>query len=136
LLFQTDDLISGPVPEIEAGRGPIQVYATPDGHYVYVANQGTTEEPDEIVSIIGTAERKVVDTVRTGKGAHGVVVCCDGRLAFVTNTFENSLAVIDTDLRKVVKVFSVGQGPNGVTYGKKNEAAVFKVSFSHYCSRP
>jgi YVTN family beta-propeller protein len=105
--------------EIEVGRGPIQVYATPDGHYVYIANEGTPEEPDEIVSIIGTAERKVVDTVRTGRGAHGVVVSCEGGLAFVTNTLDNSLAVIDTDSRKVVKVFSVGQGPNGVTYGKK-----------------
>ena len=36
---------------IDVGRSPIQVHGTPDGHFVYVANQGTDDEPDDAVSV-------------------------------------------------------------------------------------
>ena len=40
-----------------AVRGnPIQVFAMPDGHYVYIANQGLVTNPDNPVSVIDTAK--------------------------------------------------------------------------------
>ena len=60
------------VATVEVGRNPIQVFVTPDGRFVYVANQGTETNPDNIVSVIETSNNKVVATIETGQGAHGV----------------------------------------------------------------
>jgi YVTN family beta-propeller protein len=107
------------VGKISVGRGPIQVYATPDGREVYVANEGTRENPDRRVSVIDLARGEVVATVATGKGAHGVVISPDGRRAFVTNIRDATVSAIDTATREVVVTYAVGAGPNGITYGAK-----------------
>ena len=101
---------------IEVGRNPIQVHATPDGRYVYVANQGTETDPDDTVSVIEVASGQVVDTIRTGTGAHGVAVSNDGSRVFVTNIADSTVSVIDTASRKVAATIPVGKGPNGVTF--------------------
>lgn len=101
---------------IAVGSKPIQVHATLDGRFVYVANQGTEAKPADTVSVIEVATGTVIDTIRTGAGAHGVAVSDDGRLVFVTNIVDGTLSVIDAASRTVVTTFSVGKGPNGVTY--------------------
>lgn len=101
---------------IDVGRNPIQVFATPDGQFVYVANQGTKDEPADTVSVINVATRSVVDTIRTGAGAHGVVISGDGRSVFITNIAAGTVSMIDAGNRSVVKEFAVGKGPNGVTF--------------------
>ena len=59
---------------------------------------------------------RVVDTIRTGRGAHGVSVSDDGAFVFVTNIVDDTISVIDVSSRKVVTSFAVGRGPNGITY--------------------
>lgn len=105
------------VERIDVGRGPIQVHATPDGRRIYVANQGTAAEPDDTVSVIETATNKVIDTIRTETGAHGVAVSRDGRLVFVSNIAAGTVSVIDNVTRRVIRSVSVGRGPNGITFG-------------------
>jgi YVTN family beta-propeller protein len=104
------------VARIAVGRNPIQLHATPDGRYVYVANQGTETEPDDTVSVIEVAIGRVIDTIRTGRGAHGVAVSADGSRVFVTNIADSTVSVIDAATREVVATYPVGRGPNGVTY--------------------
>jgi len=101
--------------KVRVGRGPVQVFATPDSRYVFAANQGDAT-PGDTVSVIDTATHRVVKTIVTGKGAHGVVVSDDGRWAFVTNIGANSVSVIDTRALAVAAAFAVGRGPNGITY--------------------
>jgi YVTN family beta-propeller protein len=60
----------------------------------------------------------VIDTIRTGMGAHGVVVSDDGDFVFVTNIVDSTVSVIDTNRRLVVATYSVGKGPNGITFRK------------------
>lgn len=110
-----DTSMRAKVGTIAVGRGPIQVHATPDGRSVYVANQGSEAEPDDTVSVIEVESGRVVDTIRTGKGAHGVAVSNDG-LVFITNIVDATVAVIDTASRSVVKTYRVGKGPNGITF--------------------
>lgn len=100
---------------VAVGRGPIQVHATPDGRFFYVANQGSEAEPSETVSVIETASGSV-RTIRTGAGAHGVVVSDDGRFVFISNILANTVSVIDTSTQAVVADFPVGKGPNGITF--------------------
>lgn len=101
---------------IDVGSNPIHVYATPDGGHVYVANQGTEREPSDAVSVIEVATGRVVDTIRTGLGAHGVTVSDDGSTVFVTNIVEGTVSAIDSTRRSVVATYRVGKGPNGIAF--------------------
>lgn len=101
--------------KIPVGTVPIQVYPTPDGRTLLVANQGTKQRPGNTVSVIDLTDNKVVSTVRTGPGAHGVVVDRAGRYAYVSNIYENSVSVLDVKSAKVVASVRVGAGPNGIS---------------------
>jgi YVTN family beta-propeller protein len=103
------------IRKIAVGTVPIQLYATPDSRLLLVANQGTLKKPGTTVSVIDIASMKVAATIKTGQGAHGVVVGHDGRHAFVTNTYANTVSVIDVAERKVVATVPVGKGPNGIS---------------------
>ena len=50
------------------------------------------------------------------KGAHGVVISDDGKRAFITNTVDDTVSVIDTASQKAIKTIKVGKGPNGITF--------------------
>ena len=68
------------------------------------------------VSIVETASFKVVGTVETGRGAHGVVVDPSSRHAYVTNIYGGKVAVLDLAQRKVVARIPVGEKPNGISF--------------------
>ena len=80
-----------------------------------MANQGTPKKPGKTVSLIELESFKVTKTVVTGAGAHGVVVDREGRHAYVTNMYANSVSVLDVKDRKVVKTVPVGKTPNGIS---------------------
>jgi YVTN family beta-propeller protein len=103
------------VRKIAVGTVPIQVYATPDSKTLLVANQGTKQKPGNTVSVIDLTDSKVVKTVQTGPGAHGVVVDREGRYAYVSNIYANSVSVLDVKSAKVVANVRVGDGPNGIS---------------------
>lgn len=104
------------VRRIPVGPGPVQVFATPDGRFVYVANEGTRAAPGTTASVIDVTAGRVVATIETGRGAHGVVVCADSSRAFVTNLFDDTVAEIDVAAQTVLRRFRVGRAPNGVTW--------------------
>lgn len=106
--------------KIDVGPGPIQLVATPDGKQVYVANQGPEATPNDTVSVIDTTTGKVVKTLKTGLGAHGVSASADGAFVFVTNTADDSVSVIDARRQEVVGTVPVGDRPNGIVYGSAN----------------
>ena len=103
--------------KIDVGPGPIQLMATPDGAYVYVANQGSEAAPNNTVSVIDTRTGEVTKTLETGLGAHGVSVSADGAFVFVTNISDDSVSIIDAQRQEVVTTVPVGDGPNGIVYG-------------------
>ena len=103
------------IRKVSVGTVPIQIHATPDSRLLLVANQGTKKKPGKTVSFIDLRNFKVVATIETGLGAHGVVVDRAGRNAFVTNTAANTVSVIDIAERKVVATVPVGKGPNGIS---------------------
>ena len=103
------------IRKIAVGTVPIQLHATPDNRLLLVANQGTPKKPGTTVSVIDVASMQLSATIKTGAGAHGVVVDREGRHAFVTNTYANTVSVIDLAERKVVATVPVGIGPNGIS---------------------
>lgn len=103
------------VGKVEVGTVPIQLYATPDGKTLFVANQGTRQKPGTSVSVIDLQTRKVVKTVQTGAGAHGVALDRGGQHVFVTNIYADTLSVLDASSAKVLATVKVGRSPNGVS---------------------
>ena len=97
------------------GRGPVQVYASADSATILVANQGSEQRPDNRLSIVPVRGAAKTRHVETGRGAHGVAVSEDGSLLAVTNTYANTLTVIDFVSTKVLATLEVGAAPNGVT---------------------
>jgi YVTN family beta-propeller protein len=67
------------------------------------------------VSVIDLATFKAVKTIETAPGAHGVVVTPDGRYAYVTNSYANSVSAIEVTDLKVRATVPVGKGPNGIS---------------------
>lgn len=108
------DLETKQVVKVEVGTGPAQVYIEPYSKYAYVANQGTEDSPSNSMSIVDLEAKKVVDEIETGNGAHGVTVSGDGKFAYVTNMFDNTVSIIDLD-SKQVETIGVGEIPNGIT---------------------
>lgn len=103
------------IRKVSVGTVPIQVYATPDSRELLVANQGSREKPGKTVSIIDLETFKTAKPIETGPGAHGVAVDREGRYAYVTNIYANSVSVLDVKKRKVVAAVPVGKGPNGIS---------------------
>lgn len=103
------------IGKVGVGRTPIQMMVAGDGA-VYVANQGSAQKPSDQVSVIEPSKAKVVKTLVTGQGAHGVAASADGAYVFVTNIEAGTLSVIDAVSRKVIAHHTVGAGPNGVSY--------------------
>lgn len=101
--------------KVNVGTVPIQLAATPDSRTLLVANQGSRSKPGNTVSMIDLQTFKLVKTVVTGSGAHGVAIDREGRLAYITNTYADTVSVIDIKSRAVVSTVRVGKGPNGVS---------------------
>lgn len=110
-----DPAIRKVIGKVAVGTVPIQLYATPDSKLVLVANQGSPEKPGNTVSFIDVTGLKVAATIKTGAGAHGLVITPDGRRAYVTNTYANTVSVINIGDRKVIATVRVGKGPNGIS---------------------
>ena len=104
------------IDKVEVGVGPIQTYVSPDNRFLLVANQGTEGSPSTTVSILRTKTFKVLRTVQTGEGAHGIVIEPSGRHAYVTNMYGNDVAVLDLKAQEVVARIPVGSTPNGVSF--------------------
>jgi YVTN family beta-propeller protein len=71
------------------------------------------------VSVIDIERLAVTHTVETGAGAHGVVIDREGRRAYVTNTYADTVSVLDIATRKVVATIRVGKGPNGISIASR-----------------
>lgn len=101
--------------DLPNAKGPIQMYPTPDGKYVYVADQGVyfDQPPGTNTYKIDLAEGKVSAIIETGNAPHGVVVSPDGRV-WVTNLNGNTVSVIKDD-NKITEI-EVGKAPNGISY--------------------
>ncbi|QGU95984.1 beta-propeller fold lactonase family protein [Clostridium bovifaecis] len=112
------DLATDKVEKVKVGVGPAQLYLDSDDKYVFVANQGTEEKPSNTVSKINLAAKKVVATVDTGKGSHGVVVSPDNKYVYITNIYEATVSVIDNTTNKVITTIPVDREPNGISFKK------------------
>ncbi len=107
-----DGITTEAVPSIGGGGfsgGPTGIAGTPDGHYVYVANQSSAN-----VAIIRTSDRSVIERIGIIGVPWGVAVGSRGDYVYVTNSNRNSVTVIDAVAQSIHAAYAVGAGQLGV----------------------
>jgi len=116
---------------IAVGVSPRDVAATPDGKYVYVANDGSDN-----VSVIDTASNTVAATVAAGTNPGGVAISPDGQYAWVANHDGNNVSVIATAentnaaiRNTVVATVTVGTWPEWVAFTPDGQYAYVTNGF-------
>ncbi|MCK6530732.1 hypothetical protein L6R50_25295 [Myxococcota bacterium] len=101
----------------EDSAGPVQVYPTPDGAHLWVADQGVLDgRPvgDRLLRV-DAATGEVDLVAQVGGGPHGVVVEPDGATVWTTLLVDGTLQSVDAQTGEVLTTTQVGEAPNGVT---------------------
>jgi DNA-binding beta-propeller fold protein YncE len=84
---------------------PQDVRSSPDAKVFYVADLAAGG-----VWEIDPTRFKVIGFIRTGAGAHGLVVARNGRLLYVANRNEGTVSVISFRRRKVIRTLDIPGG--------------------------
>jgi DNA-binding beta-propeller fold protein YncE len=84
---------------------PQDVRLSPDGTIFYIADMGA-----DGVHEVDAAKFALIGFIKTGKGAHGILVSRDSKVLFISNRGEGSISVIDLASRKVVKKWLIPHG--------------------------
>ncbi|MFO0608998.1 MAG: YncE family protein [Polyangiales bacterium] len=114
--FPSRAVSSAPLPD--TARGPAQVFLSPDGARLWVADQGlltSTSYLGNRVYEVDAATLRTVGSAEVGRGAHGVVLSRDGAVVYVTGTLDDSVAALDAATRRRLGDVPVGAMPNGIT---------------------
>lgn len=97
--------------------GPIQIPVHPNNRYIYVP-----EMRRGLVHKININSFTIEKEIPTGAGAHGIAFSENGKLAYVTNTWDNTASIINLETDSVIATIPVGSKPNGVAVmGGKNQ---------------
>jgi YVTN family beta-propeller protein len=115
------ELANGQITRISlpaSSQGPVQIYATPDSRQLFVCDQGVLDgrPASNEVYIIDIENASVDATIKAGRAAHGVVISNDGKTAYVTNSGDYSVSVIDIAGKKVKNTITAGTSPSGISY--------------------
>lgn len=125
-VFDSDELARYNVKSKKLSRfrlgeaGPIQLYPSVDGNFIYVADQGNMlgKPVGSLVFKIDAVSGELVKSIESGAAPHGVVVSPDGRV-WITNLLDNTVSVLVAD--ELFKTIDVGVAPNGISYWSKNK---------------
>src|SRR5215213_7231266 len=105
---------------IDAGIHPTRITTQPDGHYMWVANDGNDKEGG--VTVIDPSTLKVAAKIATGAGEHDIVISSDNRFAFVSNRENETVSVVDVQKLGKVNDVKVGPGPASIALSALSKA--------------
>jgi serine/threonine-protein kinase len=84
------DVATEKITQIPVGRLPLDIAYSPDGRYLLTANN-----EDSTVSVISTADNRVIATLPAGKNPTSISVLPDGKQAYVTDQGDGTVEVLN-----------------------------------------
>ena len=96
---------------IQAGSDPEQTAVSPDGRWLFVANEDAGQ-----TSVIDISDGRVVARVPVGGEPEGVDLRPDGKVVYVTSEEDNQVAVIDAATLKLLTTFKAGPRPRATGF--------------------
>lgn len=90
------------------GKMPAGVWMTPGEKYLLIGLTGS-----DLVQVVDWKQQKIVNEIKTGKGAHNFRPVGDKRHIFLTNRVDSTISIIDMDkLEKVADIKGLPSGPD------------------------
>src|SRR5215213_1339227 len=105
---------------IDAGIHPTRITTQPDGHYMWVANDGNDKEGG--VTVIDPSTLKVAAKIATGAGEHDIVISSDNRFAFVSNRGNETVSIVDVQNLAKLNDVKVGPAPASMALSELSKA--------------
>jgi DNA-binding beta-propeller fold protein YncE len=112
--------------KMPVGKMPAGLWMTPGDKYLLLGVTG-----EDFVQVIDWRNRKVIKTIKTGKGAHNFRPLGNGRHVFVTNRVDASISKIDMEtLENVLTIRGLPAGPDcmDITPDQKELWVTFRFS--------
>ena len=78
------------IAQIPVGRNPVDIAYSPKGDYLFTVNN-----EDNSVTVIDTADNRVVGTVKTGKAPTSISVLPNGLQAYVTDENDGTIEILN-----------------------------------------
>jgi YVTN family beta-propeller protein len=111
LIFNAEKIGTESPVEIEVGPEPAHVVVAAQDKSAYVTNS-----MGDNLSVVDLEEKKVVDTIATGKMPHGLRPSPNGREIYVADVNGNAVSVIDVGQSKEVARIPTGRTPVQVAF--------------------
>lgn len=110
---------------VPGGLVPERIALQPDGHYLWVGGGGYGERADDSgVTVLNTATLEVAARIRTGLGHHDITFSDDNRFAFITNSRQDTVSIIDVrTLKKRGDVPTGGKTPVAIDFSTTAQVA-------------
>jgi YVTN family beta-propeller protein len=93
----------------------------------YVANFGS-----EDVSVIDTATKQVVGTIKVGGRPKGIAITPDGKTAYVANFGSEDVSVIDNATKQVIGTIKVGEETFAIAISPDGKTAYVATGLEHF----
>lgn len=112
------------VSNIEVGARPGRVTIQPDGQNVWVGyGPKDGKEGESGVAVIAVEGLRPAARIPTGRGRHEIAFSDDNRLAFITNSADDTVSVIDIATLKKLKDIHTGREPVSVAFSRQGKVA-------------
>jgi YVTN family beta-propeller protein len=103
------------IKTIEVGGEPVDVAITPDGLQAWVVDQAEGSATGAVSVIDTKTETVVAGPIPVGKAPRGIAITPNGGRAYVTNSGDDTVTVLNTaNFAQVGEPIEVGKEPDGV----------------------
>jgi YVTN family beta-propeller protein len=96
--------------ELQVGRNPVAVAASPTRNEIYVVNSGVAGANGSI-SVIDAEHNAVVATIPVHRQPVSIDLDAAGNLAYVANSSSNSVSIVDLKARREIAQIGAGEEP-------------------------
>ncbi len=121
------------IATLDVGPSPFGVTTSPDGRTVWVANSGSFANNANTVTVLNARTFAIQSVITVGNFPEDIAFTSDGSQAFVTNSSDATVSVINTATRTVTQTISLASIPMTFPFGvvvSRNDKKVFVTSAS------